>query len=261
MACASWLERDDGHFSTGKSGLPPHSVHEPSYSAFGALPMASSANHRVAAVTPEPQLVMTGLFEIDAAGRESLLDLLRRDQPAVFDQLGHRHVLRPPAYGRIGCPRAARCLPAEAVPAGRASTTCAEWSSSAICTSSTSATTPCPAAILTASACAWLRRSRPGGSRPSTSAGRRRECRPAWRRKCGTSTTPAARRQSHAVVDHEVSSLQMPSSPTSFAKAVAPGSMCGSRRRGRRFRRCRRMRAGMWPATNSALASRLCAGR
>src|SRR6202011_4557846 len=46
--------------TTGVSSRAPHSDHEPSYSAFGSLPSASSAIQRMAAVTPEPQLVIRG---------------------------------------------------------------------------------------------------------------------------------------------------------------------------------------------------------
>src|SRR5579883_857002 len=47
--------------STGRSGREPHSAHEPSYRPFGLLPTDSNARVRIAAVTPEPQLVITGL--------------------------------------------------------------------------------------------------------------------------------------------------------------------------------------------------------
>ena len=54
--------------------------------------MASSANHSVAAVTPEPQLVMTGWSRSTPPAANFSLILSGVDQPAVLDQPGHRHV-------------------------------------------------------------------------------------------------------------------------------------------------------------------------
>ena len=58
---------------------------------FRRLPMASSASQRIAAVTPEPQLVITGLSRSTPLAA-NLRDPLRRDQAAVLDQPGGGHV-------------------------------------------------------------------------------------------------------------------------------------------------------------------------
>ena len=53
-----------GSVSTGVSGLPPHSVHEPSYTLVGCCgSMRCSARASTLAVTPVPQLVTMGRLQ------------------------------------------------------------------------------------------------------------------------------------------------------------------------------------------------------
>ncbi len=49
-----------GPVATGRAGSTPHSDQDPSYSARGGWPSVSRASETMAAVTPEPQVVMTG---------------------------------------------------------------------------------------------------------------------------------------------------------------------------------------------------------
>ena len=136
--------------------------------------MASSASQSVAAVTPEPQLVMIGRVEIDAAGGETLGDLSRRDQPAVLDQLGDRHVERARhVAGAHARPRLGR-FAAEAIGGPRIDHLGGFLRQRLLHVGDARDQRAIELRVEACAARACLRRSRPAGLPPSISAGRRR---------------------------------------------------------------------------------------
>ena len=155
--------------------------------------MASSANHSMAAVTPEPQLVTIGRSRsTPAALNRSAIFAGEASRPfsisSVNGTLNAPGIWpgRTPGRGSAASPRKRS--------AGRASTTCAVLSDSTPATSCMPATADRFSVAVKLRGRAWTRRSRPAGLLPSISACHHRGRIRCARRRRGMSTTRAARR-------------------------------------------------------------------
>ena len=194
----------------------------------GFLPMASRPTARIAAVTPEPQLVITGLSRSTPAFVEFLRDLFRRGQAAVLDQSVDRHAVR--ARHMAGAQAGARlglASPRKRL-AGRASTTWALLIIERHLHVADMATTPVFSSALNMRGGRWTV---PGFERPAFRLPLRQAAieddRPCSRRRCGTSTRPAARRKGRRRHRRRSFILADAESPDSLANSSGPGSMCG----------------------------------
>ena len=112
----------------GSRPRPPHSAHEPSYSPSILPPASSTASARIAALTPEPQVVMIGLLRSTLCAAKIAFSVSGDfSRPCSTTSL-RRAGSGCPACGRFSGPRAARAPSPRNRSPGRASTTCADRS-------------------------------------------------------------------------------------------------------------------------------------
>ena len=223
--------------STGVSVRPPHSVHEPSYSAARRGPAGGARAARVQALVPEPQVATTGRAGSMPAALEPPPERVGREQRAVGARPAQRR--QAPAArecGRREARRAARARAPANRPAGRMSTTCSR---------------PCSRLARIVARSRTAPRSEPrreaGGRqhapRPARAAAPRAATCPSPPSSTATRSWPNTRKVHHAraalmfvagaVVDHEVVLVAQAQRGHRRANASGRGSMCGRGSRGR----------------------------